>query len=89
MILFSAGLEWPFSPQLPPQDNIYGLFDVTGQASINCRNLERTHRFFWIAPFGISRKPKFNHIIAVAINLLCLPDLLKSAMMACNGLKLF
>jgi len=40
MILFSAGLEWPFSPQLPPQDNIYGLFDVTGQASINCRNLE-------------------------------------------------
>jgi hypothetical protein len=46
MILFSAGLEWPFLPQLPPQDNIYGLFDVTGQASINCRNLEGTYRFF-------------------------------------------
>ena len=89
IILSSAGLEWPFPPQPPLQDNIPGLFDVTGQATINYLNLEGLHEFFWIAPFDISRKTKFNQIIAVVINLLCLPDLLKSAMMACNGLKLF
>jgi len=31
---FSAGLEWPFSPQ-SPQDDIYGSFDVNGQVTIN------------------------------------------------------
>jgi len=62
IFLSSAGLEWPFSPQLPLQDNISGLYGVTGQATINYLNLEGTHDCFWIAPFGISRKPKFNQI---------------------------
>jgi hypothetical protein len=61
IILSPAGLEWPFPPP-PPLDNISGLFDVTGQATINYLNLEGTHEFFWIAPFDISRKPKFNQI---------------------------
>jgi hypothetical protein len=57
--LSSAGLEWPFPP---PLDNISRLFDATSQATINDLNLEGTHEIFWIAPFDISRKPKFNQI---------------------------
>jgi hypothetical protein len=50
----------PFSPQSPPQNKISRLFDVTGQATINYLSLEGTRESFWIAPFEISRKPKFN-----------------------------
>jgi hypothetical protein len=84
IVLSSAGLKGPTSAQSPPR----GKIDVVGQATINHLMLKRVNEFSWIAPFEISRKAKFNQIIAVAINLLCLPDLLKSAMMACNGLKL-
>jgi hypothetical protein len=65
VILSSAGLEWPFPSPPPLQDNIYRLFDVTGQATINYLNLEGLHEFFWIAPFDISRKTKFNQINAI------------------------
>ncbi len=66
IVLSSAGLKRPTSAQSPPlQDNIYRLFDVTGQATINYLNLEGLHEFFWIAPFEISRKAKFNQINAI------------------------
>jgi hypothetical protein len=60
--LFCLQPNWneAVSQQSLPQDKISGLFDVPGQAKYNNLELKGTRGFFWIAPFEISRKPKFN-----------------------------
>ena len=58
IVPFPSGLERPTSS---PWGTISGLFDVAAQTTLNRPDcLAGTSKYFSIAPFQTSRKPKFN-----------------------------